>query len=108
MDSPPITPLESVQQDAEMAQPPNPPEEHISTVGFCAPCEPEENVHIAPVHRLVVPADIAEFTQDDELLHIIGTRDGKVTKIAGLEGMTKMKTLILRSCLVSHMEGLET
>ncbi|RYG69627.1 hypothetical protein EON64_02225 [archaeon] len=89
MDSPPATPVEPPQQCDDSVQPPNPPEEHLQTVGFCAPCEPVE--HAAPVNRLVLPSDVAEFTEEDESIYIIGTREGKVTKIAGLEDMKNLK-----------------
>jgi hypothetical protein len=34
---------------------------------------------------------VIEFTDDDESIHIIGTWGGKVTRIAGLSNMTKIK-----------------
>eukprot|EP01038_Epipyxis_sp_PR26KG_P004513 gene4513-6377_t len=64
-----------------------------------------------PTHeRIVYPQDvlIKPLTVDDEVIDIIGTRVGKVTRIGGLEQITNLKVLILRSCLISTMEGLNT
>jgi len=73
---------------------------------FCLPCD--ENPTEAPAERIVIPSDVVAFTPDDEEVCVIGTRDGKVTKIEGLDGMNKLKTLILRSCLIAKMDGVET
>ncbi len=54
------------------------------------PDTPEEE-RKAPADRLVVPADVISFTDDDEVVFVVGTRDGKVTKIAGLENMSNLK-----------------
>ena len=48
------------------------------------------------------------FQEDSEELTLIGTSGYKVTKIGGLENLTKLKTLILRSHLIDKMEGLDT
>lgn len=63
---------------------------------------------VAPVDRLVIPSDVATFNVEDAAVNVIGTREGKVTKIRGLENMKKLKSLVLRSCLISKMEGLES
>eukprot|EP01041_Mallomonas_annulata_P000458 gene458-831_t len=86
------------------------------TAEFCKPCDDavdqdrdksDDESFIPPVHRLVIPADVTAVSEDDDVIYVIGTRAGKVTKIAGLEGMHKLKELILRSCLISSMEGIE-
>ena len=46
---------------------------------------------IAPADRNITPADVIEITDEDESIHIIGTWGGKVTRIAGLSNMTKIK-----------------
>ncbi|KAJ1433150.1 hypothetical protein B484DRAFT_447427 [Ochromonadaceae sp. CCMP2298] len=67
----------------------------------------EEKEAVAPVDRLLIPSDIVEIKDDDEAIYIIGTREGKVTKIRGLENVKQLKSLVLRSCLISQMEGIE-
>ena len=49
---------------------------------------------IAPAERNITPADVIEFTDEDESIHIIGTWGGKVTRIAGLSNMTKIKVRV--------------
>lgn len=49
-----------------------------------------------------------EIDNSDEALRIVGTRGMKVTKIGGLEEMTNLKELVLRSNLLGSMEGVET
>lgn len=58
---------------------------------MCITCDPEAEKDKAPVDRIVLPSDIAEFHEDDDSVYIIGTRDGKVTQIAGLEKMHQIK-----------------
>ena len=70
------------------------------------PDTPEEE-RKGPANRLVIPSDVSTFEENDEYIYIVGTKDGKVTKIDGLEKMTKLKELVLRCCLVSSMEGIE-
>jgi hypothetical protein len=67
----------------------------------------DEGVILPPAERNISPKDVLEFTDEDESICIIGTWGGKVTRIAGLEKMTKIKEVILRSCLVGSMEGIE-
>jgi protein phosphatase 1 regulatory subunit 7 len=69
--------------------------------------EAAEEVAVPPAERNISPKDVIEFTDEDESICIIGTWGGKVTRIAGLENMTKIKEIILRSCLVGSMEGIE-
>lgn len=64
-------------------------------LSFCGDCDPEAEQNKAPVERIVLPADVAEFSPEDEMLYIIGTREGKVTQIAGLEKMQKLKVSTL-------------
>lgn len=117
-----------------------PPEEKPQRVArvnpdvLCGDCLiPGEELNgsfLPPVDRIVVPKDITDIADEDDIVYIIGTKDGKVTKIAGLEKLTKLKVrifqpsptfslvltslsytlqiLVLRSCLVSKIEGLET
>lgn len=58
---------------------------------YCVDCAPVDNAELAPVDRIVVPSDVAEFSEDDDTIYIIGTREGKVTQIMGLEKMKKLK-----------------
>jgi hypothetical protein len=46
---------------------------------------------LPPAERNISPADVVEFTDEDESIYIIGTWGGKVTRIAGLSNMTKIK-----------------
>lgn len=71
--------------------PPGDDKEMESQVGFCAPCVADDSSSLPPVARIILPADVADFTEEDDSVYIIGTREGKVTKIAGLEKMTKLK-----------------
>lgn len=63
---------------------------------------------VAPIKRIIKPGDVIEITTDDEIINIIGTRGEKVTIISGLENMKSLNTLILRSCLISKMNGIES
>jgi Cys-tRNA synthase (O-phospho-L-seryl-tRNA:Cys-tRNA synthase) len=68
----------------------------LSLPEFCGDCEPDQT-HLPPVERVVVPGDIVEITPEDESVHIIGTRDGKVTVINGLDHLKKLKVKALSS-----------
>lgn len=59
--------------------------------GVCAPCDPSAEKDKAPVDRVILPSDVAEFTSEDDVVYIIGPRDGKVTQIAGLDHMHKLE-----------------
>ncbi len=54
---------------------------------------------IAPVDRIIIPSDICPIGNEDEYIYIVGTQSGKVTKIDGLQDMTKLDSLTLRCCL---------
>jgi hypothetical protein len=66
----------------------------------------------APIDRILLPTDLVEIKEDDDQLYIIGTKDGKVTKIAGLEHAKNMKVthacaILLRSqsLILCHSTG---
>jgi len=69
------------------------PYDKNSTVcGDCIVVEEEvEKEAIPPVDRLVIPSDITKIKEDDESIYIVGTREGKVTKIRGLDNMRMLK-----------------
>ena len=46
---------------------------------------------VPPAERLVYPNDVVDFNDEDEIIYVLGTRGGKVTRISGLENMTKIK-----------------
>ena len=59
---------------------------------FCQDCNADDNeADKAPTERIVIPADVIEINKADESVYVIGTKDGKVTKITGLDGMPNMK-----------------
>ncbi len=68
----------------------------------------EENAECCPFERSVIPADVTDISDEDTYIQVIGTQQGKVTEIKGLEGCKNLDTLILRSCLVRNMSGIET
>mmetsp|Transcript_9816 Transcript_9816/g.9914 ORF Transcript_9816/g.9914 Transcript_9816/m.9914 type:complete len:353 (+) Transcript_9816:112-1170(+) len=81
----------------------------------CKPCDPlaakndndsDEETELPPAHRLVIPSDAAAFSEDDDIIYIVGTRGCKVTKIAGLENMKNLQELVLRCCLIRFMDGI--
>jgi len=56
---------------------------------------------------VVLPRDIAEFEFSEDEVYVVGTNGRKVTVIAGLEHLaTTLKELVLRSHVISRMEGL--
>ena len=58
---------------------------------------------IPPAERLVYPKDVVDFKDEDEIIYVLGTRGGKVTRISGLENMTKIK---VNDCFcVIHMDS---
>lgn len=59
--------------------------------GDCTVVEDIDKEPVAPVDRLLVPGDIVEIKEDDEQIFIIGTKEGKVTKIRGLEVAKNLK-----------------
>mmetsp|Transcript_66192 Transcript_66192/g.130241 ORF Transcript_66192/g.130241 Transcript_66192/m.130241 type:complete len:365 (+) Transcript_66192:39-1133(+) len=78
---------------------------------ICGDCTVVEDIQeeepIAPVDRILLPGDIVKIQESDDQIFIIGTKEGKVTKIRGLEVAKNLKILTLRSCLVSKIEGVE-
>lgn len=52
--------------------------------GDCTVVEDVEKIYVPPVDRLLVPGDIVDIREEDETIYIIGTKEGKVTKIRGL------------------------
>ena len=58
--------------------------------------EEDNTIITSPIDRIVYPCDIVEISDDDEIIYIIGTKDGKVTKIKGLENNRKLKVQVLR------------
>eukprot|EP01040_Poterioochromonas_malhamensis_P011233 gene11234-12239_t len=70
-------------------------------------CGEIDQTKLPPVERVVLPRDVVEIKEDDDTVYVIGTKDGKVTLIDGLDHMKHLKTLVLRSCLISRMEGVE-
>jgi protein phosphatase 1 regulatory subunit 7 len=84
--------------------------------GDCVVCPPaadaesdaEKDKDVAPIDRIIIPSDVVDIKEDDEAIYVVGTRGEKVTKIRGLEKMSKLKDLTLRSCLISSMEGVES
>lgn len=80
----------------------------------CLPCvDGQEEVEAlkeeekAPADRIVLPSDVTSFSPEDDSIFIIGTHGLKVTRIAGLGHMQKLTSLVLRSCLIAEMEGVE-
>jgi hypothetical protein len=86
------------------------------TGNFAPPCDPDQEERdsvpdgdVPPAERLVVPADVVSIEDGDDSIFIIGTQGLKVTWISGLEKLGHcLQSLVLRSCLVSSLEGVET
>lgn len=57
------------------------------------PPNTDNNNLIPPVDRIIYPCDIVDIHEDDETIYIIGTKEGKVTKIKGLENNRKLKVI---------------
>lgn len=70
-----------------------------SSEQFCLPCD-EEPVEPPPSERIIVPSDVITFSQDDDEVIVIGTRNGKVTRIDGLVGMNNLQV-----CLTTNNES---
>lgn len=60
-------------------------------IPYCLDCVPVDEKEVPPVERVVLPKDVADINDEDESIYIIGTRDGKVTMIDGLDHMKKLK-----------------
>jgi hypothetical protein len=64
---------------------------------YCTVCPPtteELEKTKQPVDRIILPSDATEITDEDETVYVIGTRDGKVTTIAGLESVKRLKVRV--------------
>lgn len=46
------------------------------------------------VNQIVLPADVTEINPNDDTIYIVGTKTGKVTKIAGLEVVPELKVCL--------------
>jgi hypothetical protein len=62
---------------------------------FCLDCNPADDGEPGPADRVVYPADVVEFAPEDDCVYVVGTKDGKVTRIGGLENMPNLK---VRDC----------
>lgn len=62
--------------------------------GDCTVVEDVEKIYVPPVDRLLVPGDIVDIREEDDTIYIIGTKEGKVTKIRGLEVAKNLKVHI--------------
>lgn len=62
---------------------------------ICGDCTVVEDIQdeepVAPVDRILLPGDIVKIQESDEQIFIIGTKEGKVTKIRGLEVAKNLK-----------------
>ena len=59
--------------------------------------KPEHDAdYVPPAERIIFPKDVAQFNDEDEVICIVGTRGEKVTRISGLESMTKLKVRLNR------------
>lgn len=58
---------------------------------FCLDCNPADDGEPGPADRVVYPADVVEFAPEDDCVYVVGTKDGKVTRIGGLENMPNLK-----------------
>lgn len=63
---------------------------------FCLPCD-EEPAQAPPSERIIIHSDVITFSQDDQEVCVIGTRDGKVTQIDGLVGMNKLQVRLFET-----------
>jgi hypothetical protein len=63
----------------------------MESPNYCIDCDSSEK--ISPAERVVVPRDVIDFNEDEEALHVIGTKDGKITAISGLEKMSNLKVI---------------
>jgi len=68
----------------------------VTVCGDCAVTsssekDPDKASLLPPIERIVYPRDITDIGDEDESICIVGTREGKVTRIQGLERNTKLK-----------------
>lgn len=78
----PMVPTRKIREPAEQPQ-------------FCLDCD--DNDEPGPAERILYPSDVSEFSSEDDTVYVIGTKDGKVTRIGGLEGMNNLKVKYLMS-----------
>lgn len=91
-----------------------------SQIDLCGTCDSPNVAHKLPAMRLVLPLDVIDIpiTAVNEDLYeipslvIIGTstKNSKVTKVAGLQThprLRQLQELVIRSCLVSTLEGVQ-
>jgi Leucine-rich repeat (LRR) protein len=79
-------------------------------VEFSIPCDLDDEEiepEIPPADRIITPGDVITLSAEDDSAVIIGTRGLKVTRIAGLEHMHNLSNLVLRSCLIASMNGVD-
>lgn len=80
----------------EVAKAESPAEEKVvpmtrSDPEFCLDCNPTDDGQPGPAERIIFPADVIEISPEDDTVYVIGTKDGKVTRIGGLQGMPNLK-----------------
>ena len=70
--------------------------------------EPEEDDFVAPIDRIIAPADATDIVDNMDVLYYVGTSGLKVTYLGGLEQLAPTLTeLCLRSNLIRRLEGIE-
>jgi hypothetical protein len=80
------------QEKADVSQEAESPKEILEIPkDYCLDCVPVDEKEVPPVERVILPRDVSDINDDDESVYIIGTKDGKVTMIDGLEHMKKLK-----------------
>jgi hypothetical protein len=76
--------------------------ENISTEGLAAGVNQSDDEEISrdscPAHRDVIPSDLQEISTTDEVIFIVGTQSGKVTRIGGLDEMHNLKVFFCHFC----------
>jgi hypothetical protein len=82
--------MDFVEKTTDGDIPPAPPAETNELPLFCGDCDPDQS-KLPPVERVVLPRDVVDIREDDETVHVVGTRDGKVTVIDGLDDMKNLK-----------------
>jgi len=56
---------------------------------FCGDCAPPVEVPVPPAEKVITPADVMDLSTVTNEIYIIGTRQGKVTTISGLDHLTE-------------------
>ena len=73
---------------SEFADASAPPTEKRATINeeeyekYCTDCVVVEP---SPAEKILIPSDVVEINEGDEMVYIVGTRGGKVTVIDGLD-----------------------